>query len=140
MSYVELDISIPSSLVSFGVQNNALKSINVYKADGQINFISENGALYNKGKTILYYNPEKEDIVVPDTVTTIKSNAFPMVRKSITIPRSVISIGDTIIDDHYYGDLMKNETPLYIYGYKDSMAELFSITSYYRGISFQALD
>lgn len=140
VSYDSLEIWIPSSLVSFGVQNTALKSINVYKADGQVNFISEKGALYNKDKTILYYNPEKEDILVPDTVITIKSNAFPMVRKSITIPKSVINIGDTIIADHYYENLMENETPLYIYGFKDSTAELFSITRHYGGIRFQALD
>lgn len=139
-----IEISLPSSLVTFGKQyfSFTINCINIYKANGQVNFISENGALYNSDKTVLYCNLENEDIVVPDSVTTIESKAFPNVSKSITIPRSVTNIGENIFSEYVYEAPRADKEPLYIYGYKNSAIEQYCIMNRYKyeAISFLALD
>ena len=66
------------------------------------NFITENGVLYNKEKTLLIsaYNVS-ETFVVPNSVTSIGDYAFSYCRglTSITLPDSLTSIGDRAFYD-----------------------------------------
>lgn len=64
--------------------------------EGNKNFCSEDGVLFNYDKTQLIQCPQtKTEYVVPDSVTSINNGAFANCRglSSITIPNSVINIG-----------------------------------------------
>lgn len=90
------NINIPSSVVSIGTNAFymciSLKSINVDK--NNTNFISENGALFNKDKTSLIYCPSVKYQIrykIPNSVTKIENNAFSCCEDLlfIEIPESV---------------------------------------------------
>ena len=60
-------------------------------------YLSEDGIVYTKGKTILVSCPsQKTNIIIPDTVTRIEKCSFSACKdlKIIEIPDSVTSIGD----------------------------------------------
>ena len=91
-------ITIPDSTTSIG--NSAfsgctsLMKINVSSENK--NFSSENGALFNKEKTIIIACPGgKKEYVIPDGVTSIENDAFADCTSltNVTIPDSVTSIG-----------------------------------------------
>ena len=99
-------IEIPNSVTSIG--NSAfegctgLTSIDV--SDGNQNYCSENGVLYNKDKTVLVRYPiGKTDITyeIPASVTSIGYSAFKDCTglTSIEIPASVTSIGYSAFKD-----------------------------------------
>ena len=93
-------VTIPKSVtkISYNVFNGctSLTAINV--ATENQNYVSVNGVLYNKDKTVLIcYPAEKKDknYKIPDSVTSIGGWAFGGCTslKSITIPNSVTNIG-----------------------------------------------
>ncbi len=92
-------IEIPISVTSIGDRTfegcTSLESITV--AEGNTQYLSQDGILYNKNKTELIRVPQaKATITVPNGVTTIGDRAFYECTslESITIPNSVTSIGD----------------------------------------------
>ncbi|MDE6426812.1 MAG: leucine-rich repeat protein [Ruminococcus sp.] len=93
-------IKIPDSVTSIGISAfdgcDSLTAIDV--SENNINYMSENGILFDKNKTTLIRYPEcKKDTeyIIPDTVTIIEYRAFYdcVNLTSVTIPDSVTSIG-----------------------------------------------
>lgn len=140
--YQLTEITLPSSLMTFGQQRfdycTNLNSINVYEINNLINYVSENGILYNADKTTLICNPATGEIVVPDTVTSIGNYAFPNAKISVSIPKSVTSLGEDIF---IYNNLWKpaNEEPFYICGYTESAIEKYCINKSIRFLAFDAV-
>ena len=95
---VYLGVSVPVIDVSgiFGGYATALQSVIV--ADGNQNYSSSDGVLFDKAATtIVFYPKGKEgDYVVPETVTTIGANVFQdrTLLTKITIGGNVAEIGD----------------------------------------------
>ena len=98
-------VTIPSSVNSIGVQAFELthcSSIDVEEGNSQ--YTSSDGVLFNKDMTTLIYYPSKkpgESYTIPNSVTTIDIDAFHASYNltSVTIPSSVISIGETAFFD-----------------------------------------
>jgi surface protein len=96
---------IPSSVSSIGVDAFDLarcSSIDV--EDGNLQYTSSDGVLFNKDMTTLIYYPSKkpgESYTIPNSVTTIDIDAFHASYNltSVTIPNSVTSIGETAFFD-----------------------------------------
>ncbi|MEE1504346.1 MAG: leucine-rich repeat domain-containing protein, partial [Acutalibacteraceae bacterium] len=90
-------VSIPASVESIGAD---AFNYPVFDVDSENAYYSsdELGVLYDKGKTNIIrvpYHTDKIEYVILDTVTTIETSAFgACVFSKITIPASVISIGD----------------------------------------------
>ena len=93
-------VTIPKSVtkISYNVFNGcaSLTAINV--ATENQNYVSVNGVLYNKDKTVLICYPagkKDKNYKIPDSVTSIGGWAFGGCTslKSITIPNSVTNIG-----------------------------------------------
>ena len=94
------NITIPNGVIN--IENyvfagcNSLQSINV--SEGNSNYLSCGGVLFDKSKSVLIKYPEGEkdtSYIIPDGVTSIGDFAFMycISLKSITIPNSVTSIG-----------------------------------------------
>jgi len=94
-------VNIPDSVTTIG--NGAfancagLTAINVASGNGV--YVSENGVLYDKDKTLLLAYPagKKADFfIIPDGVTSIGESAFSWCKslRRVTIPDSVTSIGN----------------------------------------------
>lgn len=95
------NITIPNSVINIGnyvfAGCNSLQSINV--SEGNSNYLSCGGVLFDKSKSVLIKYPEGEkdtSYIIPDGVTSIGDFAFMYCKslKSITIPNSVTSFGD----------------------------------------------
>ncbi|MBQ1994965.1 MAG: leucine-rich repeat protein, partial [Clostridia bacterium] len=95
------EITIPEAVTKVGenafVYCGSLKNINV--EEGNSNYVSENGVLYNKDKTILICFPSQNsqsEFTIPDSVTTIGDYAFSSCTSltSVAIPDSVTAIGE----------------------------------------------
>lgn len=94
-----VSIYIPKSVkyideFSFGCINT-LKTINIAKNNP--NYASIDGVLYDKDiKTLIKCPEAKTSVTIPNSVTTIKEEAFEYCTNltSVTIPNSVTSIGD----------------------------------------------
>ena len=91
-------VTIPKSVSEIGISVffgcSSLTSFIV--EDGNNNYVSENGVLFNKDKTLLIQCPVvKTEYVIPDNVTEIGDFAFQICSSltSITIPDSVTKIG-----------------------------------------------
>lgn len=91
----------PSSIT----QNMSADNCFSYPVD---NYVIENGAIYNLNRDTLFFAlPNVSgDIVIPETVKTLGSNAFSYCNKitGVKIPMSVTSIGD----ECFYGCWMRN--------------------------------
>ena len=92
-------ITIPASVTTIGNTPfhfcTSLESILV--AEGNTSYLSEDGILFDKGKTTLIAYPAKKEGTydIPASVTVIKDRAFAFSGlTSITIPTGVISIGE----------------------------------------------
>ncbi len=92
------NIIIPSSVTSIG-KNVFLvcsKLTNITVDDLNNNYSSEGGIMFNKNKTEIIVCPSAiENVIIPDTVTSIGDSAFYYCRalRNITLPDSVTSIG-----------------------------------------------
>ena len=96
-------IEIPNSVTEIGDGAfsgcTGLTSINV--SDGNANYASIDGVLYDKGKKTLIQCPRgKTNIEIPNSVTSIGKSAFEGCKAltSIEIPNSVTSIGEWAFD------------------------------------------
>lgn len=92
-------LTIPNSVTSIGVDVfdncSSLTTINVDA--GNPNYSSDNGVLFDKNKTTLICYPAGKNgaYVIPSSVSSIADYAFRFSGlTSLTIPNSVISIGD----------------------------------------------
>ena len=94
-------VTIPDSVSSIG--NNVfyncsnLESINVSESNG--NYSSANGILYNKEQTEIIYVPKTiKNISIPNTVISIGDYTFKDCNRltTVTIPDSVSSIGNNV--------------------------------------------
>lgn len=96
------NITIPNDVIN--IENyvfagcNSLQSINV--SDGNSNYLSCGGVLFDKSKSVLIKYPEgKKDTsyIIPDGVTSMGKGALFLCEslKSITIPENVTSIWDS---------------------------------------------
>lgn len=94
------NITIPNGVINIGnyafAGCNSLQSINV--SEGNSNYLSCGGVLFDKSKSVLIKYPEGEkdtSYIIPDGVTSIGDFAFMycISLKSITIPNSVTSVG-----------------------------------------------
>ena len=92
------NITIPNGVINIGnyvfAGCNSLQSINV--SEGNSNYLSCGGVLFDKSKSVLIKYPEgKKDTsyIIPDGVTSIGDFAFMycISLKSITIPENVTS-------------------------------------------------
>lgn len=121
-------IKIPSSLLTYGRQIRygglSLSGIEVYPANNITNYSSDGGVLYNADKTILICDPARDNATVADGVTTISAYAFPNAKTSVSIPKTVTSISDEAFDIYSIAR-EEDETPFFIYGYKESAAEKY---------------
>ncbi|ORX76796.1 hypothetical protein BCR32DRAFT_271067 [Anaeromyces robustus] len=93
-------ITIPKSVTSIeeGAFLGCLHSTSFTLEDGNPNYSSENGVLFNKDLTKLIQYPPKNtgtEYEIPDSVKTIEFGAFAYSTNliSVTIPKSVNSIG-----------------------------------------------
>ena len=103
-------ITIPNSVVNIGDYAfygcTSLASIEV--SEDNKCFSSEDGVLFNKGKTYLEFYPqgsERTEYTVPDGVTSIDERAFfeNDVLATLTLPTSIVSL---------YGDVFRGLTAL----------------------------
>ena len=109
------EIEIPESVTSIDITAfsgcDSLTDINV--SEGNMDYASEDGVLYDKEKTTVLYCPEgkKDSFIIPAGVTSIGINSFSQCDSltEIEIPESVTSIGDQAffgcdsLKDIYYG-------------------------------------
>ena len=98
------EVTIPSSVESIGEMpfNSAiLKSIQVEK--GNTHYLVEDGALFNKDKTLLLAITIRESYQIPSTVKRIGNGAFSGMKllTSVEIPSSVTEIGDLAFRNCY---------------------------------------
>ena len=95
-------ISIPSSVTSIGggLFANSLCLETVTVDANNPNYCSLDNVLYDKNKTTLLACPtSKEEITIPETVTSIGYHAFyKTVMQSITIPDEVTEIGESAFE------------------------------------------
>jgi hypothetical protein len=119
-------IEIPDSVVNIGnyvfSYCNSLTEITVDEKN--TNYFSQDGILFNKNKTQLICYPASKtgtSYVIPNSVTTLSSNAFLNCSNliNVTIPNSVISIGvDAFTGTGYYNNTSNwANNVLYIDGY-----------------------
>lgn len=91
-------ITVPNTVKYIGFNFYAYRALKeIVLEDGNTEYTTENGILFNKDKTMLMYAPpavELEEYTVPDTVTEIHGGAFEFstTLKKINIPASVETI------------------------------------------------
>lgn len=96
-------VTIPDGVINIGnyvfAGCNSLQSINV--SEGNSNYLSCGGVLFDKSKSVLIKYPEGEkdtSYIIPDGVTSIGDGAFMYCEslQSITIPENVTSDDVTV--------------------------------------------
>jgi uncharacterized repeat protein (TIGR02543 family) len=93
------NVTIPSSVthIEKNVFNNCTGLISINVDNGNTNYSSDNGVLYNKDKTFLIAYPAGKagnNFVIPDSVTRMEEYAFRgcVYLKNVTIPEGITSI------------------------------------------------
>ena len=92
-------ITIPASVTTIdgALAPNCQKLTEIIVDSGNTNYVSENGVLFNKGKTTLIQCPAGKEgaYIIPSTVTEIANSSFNGCNKltEITIPNLVTYIG-----------------------------------------------
>lgn len=136
------EISLPSSLESFGKQSfelcKKLNTLTLSDTGEAANFVYEDGVLYNKEKTAIYLSFERNDIVIPDTITGIGSYAFPFVTGTVVVPPSVTTFGENIFVKDQDDDIW-SDNRIIIYGYHNTPIEKYCESNPY-DIDFLAFD
>ena len=100
-SHINLkSVTIPTSVKNIGVFtfSECYNLTEIIVEDGNTEYTSEDGVLFNKNKTSLISYPtgKEGDYTIPDGVTTIVDGAFNCCRylTALTIPNSVVNICD----------------------------------------------
>ena len=100
-------VTIPNSVKSIGYDSFGCRSLFTINVDeNNMYFTSNDGVLYNKDQTILFCYPEGKSNIsfsIPNSVTEIAGAAFYSNDNltSITIPNSVVLIGDQNFVNYY---------------------------------------
>ena len=92
-------VTIPDSVTTIGgeVFSNCISLTSIDVASGNLNYLSEDGVLFNKNKSTLIQYPignKRTEYIIPNSVTTISGYAFFNCSSltSVTIPNSVTTI------------------------------------------------
>ena len=108
-------ITIPASVIYIGPESfmkNPITAINIDPANGT--YTSIDGVVFSKNElTLQIYPPNKSDksYTIPSTVMFLADNSFELTNNlsCLTIPTSVISIGNNVFSDNN-GDLSSIDT------------------------------
>ena len=115
-------VEIPTSVTEIGFGAFSYSNVAVNVAAGNKNYCSEDGALYDKQKTVLLCGGACKGIFkIPDSVTSIDYSAFSNRTDltSVIIPESVTHIGNYAFGNCY------NLTDVYYTGSANDWAQLF---------------
>jgi len=99
-----ISVTLPASVTTFkDIKLNPSSLVGINVDEGNPNYSSVDGVLFNKDKTVLLRYPEMKDkgtYIVPDTVTEIGDWAFSFCPglTGITLPEGLISIGESAFE------------------------------------------
>ena len=133
--YGLVSVTIGDGVTSIGEAafNDCWKLTDINVKAGNANYLSDNGVLFNKDKSVLIRYPQKKSLTayaIPDSVTSIGSNAFRSCSNlaSVTIPDSVTSIGSNAFSYCQFESLTIPDSVTYIASYAFDHCGFASVT------------